>query len=96
MLCENCQKREGTKSTIIYERYYQAICESCYAAALSSHSTSTGHADYERGRDFEEHEADVIQPTGRDGKPSAEFIHLYPERAKSMFTPDEIRDAYRF
>ncbi len=34
----------------------------------------------------------IVQPW-RDGKPSKEFIKLYPDKAKKTFTPEEIRTA---
>lgn len=55
---------------------------------------SSGEAEYNRGRDAEEHEADYRQPY-TDGEPDAEFIKLYPERAAQLWTVEEIDRAMR-
>lgn len=86
---------DGSKSAIINGVYYKAICEACYSDLTTGQSVSSGHADYDRGRDAEEHEADIMQPLGPGGIPSAEFIKLYPDTAKKVFTPEEIARAIR-
>lgn len=91
--CEQCSN-EGVKSSIVADYYYRSLCYACYDHLIKQQSPSTGQADYDRGRDIEEHEADIIQPNS-GGRPSAEFIHLYPKQAKLMFTPDEIDQATR-
>lgn len=95
MICEVCKKRPSTGSAIINEIYYRSLCRTCKATITESAShVSSGAADYDRGRDAEEHEADYIQPFPGN-KPSSEFIHLYPEQAKAMMTPEEIDRATR-
>lgn len=92
--CELCSN-EGSKSTIVNAKYYRSICDGCYDSLLTGNSVSSGHADYERGRDAEDHEADIMQPLGPGGIPSAEFIKLYPDTAKKIFTREEISRAIR-
>lgn len=92
--CEICETRQGYKSAIVGEFYYKNLCEVCYENMLGSETVSSGYADYERGRDYEEHAADVRQPT-TDGKPDKEFIRLYPDTARKIFTDDEIGQAFR-
>jgi hypothetical protein len=93
--CELCSTREGIKSAIVRGKYHRSICGECYEDLLADNMVSSGHADYERGRDAEEHESDIMQPLGPGGIPSAEFIKLYPDTAKKVFTPEEIHRAIR-
>lgn len=93
--CQVCNVNQATKSAIIKATYYSAICEFCYEHLLIGNTVSSGHADYERGRDAEEHEADIMQPLGPGGIPSAEFIKLYPDTAKKVFSTEEINRAIR-
>lgn len=93
-VCEVCGG-QASKSTIIEEIYYRDICMTCYTKMTTYSSPSSGQAEYNRGRDTEDHLADIIQPTNGDGKPSAEFIHLYADKAKAMFSDDELNQATR-
>lgn len=92
--CEVCKIRPRVKSTIIDDYYYAHICQDCYDKLTTDNSVSSGEAEYNRGRDSEEHEADGRQPY-TDGKADAEFIHLYPAQAKQLFSPEEIDRATR-
>lgn len=92
--CSVCKQREGSKSAIVKGSYYSKICGQCYEDLLADNTVSTGHADYERGRDTEEHEADIRQPWN-NGKLDSEFVRLYPETAKKIATPEEINRAIR-
>lgn len=95
MKCEICEKyRETTKGAIVHDFYYKSICRGCYAELLHA-KASSGQARYNRDRDVEEHEADIIQPWDGDGKPSAEFLKLYPEQSRTMFGEDGMRAAER-
>jgi hypothetical protein len=91
--CELCDN-PANKSSIVGDIYYRRICMSCYASLMKSEGESSGLASYNRARDLENHEADVIQPFS-GGKPSPEFIHLYPERARQLFSAEEIDQATR-
>lgn len=94
-ICEVCKQRPSAKSSVIREQYYSALCLQCYEQLVSGQTVSSGHADWERGRDFEDHESDIIQPTNRDGSISTEFTRLYPDTAKKIFSQDEINKAMR-
>lgn len=94
MKCELCKTRNGTKSAIVRGRYHRQICGLCYEDLLADNMVSSGHADYERGRDAEEHERDILQPMGEGGI-SREFIEQYPEAAKKVFSQEEINRAIR-
>lgn len=94
MRCEVCKLKQETKSSIIGDIYYKRICAGCYNRLMETHSPSSGQAAYNRDRDFEDHEADIRQPYSH-GHADKDFIRLYPETAKKMFTEDEIREAER-
>lgn len=92
--CEVCRVDTSTKASIIDSYYYQYICNACYAKLTNFASPSSGQASYNRSRDVEDNEADMIQPYS-GGKVSAEFIHLYPDRARQLFSQTEIDEATR-
>lgn len=89
--CFKCKSRPAEVSAILKGIYYSKLCRICLAGG---HVVSSGQASYNRARDLEEHEADVIQPY-EGGLPSARFIHLYPERARQLFSDDQIDKAIR-
>jgi len=88
--CNDCGKKPGTVSAVIKGELVKGICESCYQLRVMSMYQSSAHAQYERERDVEDHAADVAQPRVA-GKPNPDFIRNYPERAKDMFTEEELR-----
>lgn len=92
--CEVCHLNPREKSSIIDDYYYKDICYGCYDKLAQTTAPSSGEASFDRQRDLEDHLADVIQPY-EDGKPSADFIHLYPDKAAKLFTSDEISQAER-
>jgi hypothetical protein len=92
--CQVCKQREGSKSSVIADTYYPAICDICYDRLLTGQTTSSGHADWMRGRDFEEHEADTRQPFN-NGKLDSTFAKLYPDTARKIASQDEINEALR-
>lgn len=55
---------------------------------------SSGEAEYNRGRDAEDYEHEMIQPYS-GGEISPEFIQLYPEKASQLWTAEEIDRALR-
>lgn len=89
--CSICCKRPPTVNGVIKGIYHSNVCRPCYSSLLADQSVSSGHAEYNRSRDFEDRQADIAQPYDKQGKPSADFIALYPERAKSIFKEDELR-----
>ena len=91
MKCLKCKKNRATVSAIVNGELVKDICESCYQNLVISNSQSSGSANYERERSIENNAADLAQPHGADGKPSSAFIRLYPNQAKQMFTPEELR-----
>lgn len=70
---------------------YYKICSSCKPLP----KVSSGHARWSRTIDAEDHEADIQQPYGADGKPNATFVKLYPEQARAVFSEKQIKDILR-
>jgi hypothetical protein len=91
--CEICGK-PANKSAVINDFYYKHLCTADYEELIGGGANS-GQARYNRDRDGEEHEADIIQPWNGDGKPSAEFLRLYPTQSRTMFGEDGMRAAER-
>lgn len=88
--CHICKRNKATISAIVAGKYYKDICNICHSALMHDQRVSSGAAEYNRARDLEDHEADVQQPYV-GGKPNPAFIRLYPDKAKELFTPDELR-----
>jgi hypothetical protein len=95
MKCEVCNQVKNTKGSIIGEFYYKAICTQCYNELMEPETASSGQAVYNRRIDQQDHEAEIMQPYNGDGMPSAEFIRLYPEQARTMFSDDDMNRATR-
>lgn len=57
---------------------------------MASEAPSSGLASYNRQRDLEDHIADVQQPRV-GGLPNKGFIDNYPDKARQLFTDDELR-----
>ncbi len=89
-ICEHCTL-PATKSAVISGKYYGRLCVVHYNLLIRAHSPSTGHAEYNRQRDFEDHQSDVVQPYDKDGHPHPDFIHLYPDKAREMWGEDTVR-----
>lgn len=87
--CQKCQSRSSEVSGIIRGVYYENLCKVCVSGQVSS-----AEASYDRQRDLEDHNGDMIQPYA-GGEPNKEFMHLYPERSKQLFSPEQIDAAYR-
>lgn len=95
MTCEVCNTNESTGSAIIQNTYYPCICSPCKQKFNVGQSVSTGAARWNRTIDIEDHVVDIAQPWGNDGKPNPVFIQAYPDKARTHFTEEQLRDAYR-
>lgn len=89
-LCSTCSTNSSSRSGIIKGKYYSDLCDYCYLQLTIDQSPSSGHADYNRQRDLEDHLGDIAQPYV-GGQPNPDFIKLYPEKAQAMFSKDELR-----
>ena len=91
MRCKSCKQAEAAVSGVVKGEYVSNVCRDCFQSKLTDQRISSGHADYMRSRDVEDHEADIVQPYTKDGTPAPQFIQLYPERAMKMFSEQELR-----
>lgn len=89
--CEHCRNQPGVLSAVIGGTYYRQLCHDCKHRLTATYMPSSGQASYNRQRDLEDHEADIQQPWGADGKPNSAFIRLYPEKARTHFSDEEMR-----
>lgn len=89
--CQICKLYPAEKAGIIKDTYYRNVCQNCINMSFN---VSAGLASYNRARDLEEHEADIMQPY-EGGLPSKRFIHLYPERSRELWSEDQINQSIR-
>lgn len=85
-LCLICNQNPATASAIVQGTYYRSVCSSCKAQP----NVSSGHARWERSIDAEDHEFDIMQPYGADGKPNAQFVKAYPRQSAALFSQEEM------
>jgi hypothetical protein len=89
--CMNCLELVYETITAIYNgEYYTSICRGC----LGDNQISSGAASFNRRRDWEDRAADTVQPYTASG-PNVEFLRLYPDKARKMFSPKEITELER-
>jgi len=89
--CLSCRKPVANLMAAVVEgQYYPGICANC----LGNETLSSGAASYERRRGYEDNAQDTVQPYNAVG-PNLEFLRLYPETAKKVFTPDELEELRR-
>lgn len=62
---------------------------------MANSKVSSGHAEWERGRDLEDHQFDLAQPYNSDGSINVDFARVYPDKAKAIFSDDELNKAMR-
>ena len=90
-VCDRCgfnyKRRQLTKESTGW-----VVCRSCYDL-MQEERVSSGHAQYGRDRDFEDRQADIVQPYTKDGKPSSDFARLYPDKARELFSDKDMREA---
>ena len=89
--CDKCTRRKGTVSGVMRGVYYKNLCKFCLTGGQE---VSSGQASFNRQRDLEDHAQDMVQPFV-GGRANSDFIRLYPDSAKNLFTKDEIADAFR-
>lgn len=91
--CSICHEHDGSVSGVIKGEYIDGVCRQCFDALLADQSVSSGWADYMRNRDFEDKQADIVQPYSKDGTPNQDFIKLYPTKAAEMFSEKDLRNS---
>jgi hypothetical protein len=83
--------RPSARSAIIVGKYYSRICAVHYGIMMRAQAPSSGHAVYNRQRDFEDHQSDAVQPYDKEGNPHPDFIKLYPDKAREMWDEETMR-----
>lgn len=90
--CESCKRDVVTRSAVVGDVYYRAICSGCLG---QNHQTFSSNAQgYDRRRQYEDHAQDTLQPYDAKG-PSVEFFRQYPEQSKKIFKPEVIEQLKR-
>lgn len=86
-MCEGCFDAKPTTAAVIAGKYGQ-FCRDC--KTRMSRQAQAGSAAYERDRDRQAHEKDLIQPWDGHGHPNREFIRNYPDSAVDYFSKEEL------
>lgn len=89
MVCDKClQPTQITVSSVLGGKFGQ-YCTNCYEA--NTRPANAASASYNRDRDREAHEGDMVQPWV-NGRANREFHRLYPDQAREMFSKEELRE----
>lgn len=91
-LCEVCNTMKHTKTAMVNGKYYQHICNPC--STDSEDTISSNAAGYDRRRSYEDNAQDTVQPYNANG-PNSEFLRLYPNTAKKVFSGETIEKLKR-
>lgn len=89
MKCNNCDNTDQLTGAVLSGKFGN-YCRSCID--LSNRLKSPLTAQYDRDRDREAHQRDLLQPWDKDGNPNTEFIRQYPDSAVDYFSEDELRE----
>lgn len=87
--CDGCNKVAELTGAVLGGRFGH-YCAGCIAGAVRNDDPRL--AQYERDRDLDAHAADILTPWTQRGKPHKDFIRLYPEEAKQIFTKEELEN----
>lgn len=91
--CDSCHKeRLNITSAVVNGKYYRHICSFCLGDSVDD--ISGGAASFNRRRDYEDNAGDTIQPYDASG-PNKEFLRLYPDAAKKVFSKKQIDELKR-
>jgi hypothetical protein len=76
-------------------KYYPNICKECVARLEGDNSFSSGFQGFDRRRQYEDYAQDTVQPWDANGKPSVEFLRLYPESAAKQYSKEILEELRR-
>lgn len=88
MTCDSCHLEKKHLIGAIIKGKYGQYCQACIDG-VKRHATGSS-AQYQRDRERDAHQADMLQPWDAKGKPNTEFIRHYPDESKDMFTQEEL------
>jgi hypothetical protein len=89
--CSECKKQEATCAAVVGGTYLSQLCLDCKNDLTLLGHIDSGGARWNRDIDVTDHEVDIAQPWGSDGKPNPTFIRAYPDKARHHFTDEEMR-----
>lgn len=89
MICSGCAVDKSTQTAVIRGQF-GVYCKSCIST-VDRHS-SAASAGHSRQVDREIHAKDLLQPWNLDNTPNREFIRVYPDQAKDMYSREELEN----
>lgn len=93
MICPVCQKdKPSLSSAVVNDVYLSRRCDDCLN--IPKAKAHGGAKEFDRNRQRKNFGKDLIQGMVND-KPNADFLKAYPDKAKSRYTDEEIRDMER-
>lgn len=93
MICPVCkQEKPSLSSAVVNGVYLSRRCDDCLA--MPKGKPHAGSKEFDRERQRKNFRKDLIQGMV-NGKPNADFLRAYPDKAHERFTPEEIRDLER-
>lgn len=95
MICPECKLDRPTLSSSVVEGvYYSKRCNVCVAAIMPAQKPTNTAREFDRNRQRKDFAKDIVQGMV-NGKPNADFLKAYPDKAKERFTEQEIRNMQR-
>lgn len=93
MICPVCQQEKSSlSSAVVNGVYLSRRCDDCLA--IPKAKAHSGAREFDRNQQRHNFRKDLIQGMV-DGKPNADFLKAYPDKAHERFTEQEIRDLER-
>lgn len=93
MVCPICKlDKPSISSAVIDGEYYSKRCDACLGLKVQK-PTNTAR-EFDRNRQRKDFAKDIVQGMV-NGKPNADFLKAYPDKAKERFTEQEIRNMQR-
>lgn len=88
MICDSCLQDKKHLVGAVVEGKFGQYCYDCIDNI--KRPAHVGSAQYQRDRDRDAHEMDLLQPWDAKGNPNTEFIRRFPEESKDMFSQKEL------
>lgn len=93
MRCPVCRQDKPTLASGVVDGVYKSSrCDACLNMVRRRPVKEA--MEYDRNRQRKQFRKDIIQAM-INGKPNADFLKAYPDKAKERFTPEEIRKMER-
>lgn len=95
MTCQVCKADVTTVSALAGGIYHANICRPCLTDLQGDNSFSSGFQSFDRRRQYEDYAQDTVQPWDANGKPSLEFLRLYPQSAAKQYSKEILDELKR-